>query len=85
MKIKREVDREDPLHRFDAEDGVGRSESRGIRLLGECEPGGAASALEPGERAVAGQRRAGTVELLKDFKHCYLTFATVGALKDLIE
>ena len=42
-----------------AEDLLGGDPGLGIRLLGQCEPGGLAPPLEPGERARAGHRRAG--------------------------
>ena len=36
---------------------LGRDQRQRVRLLGQCEPGGAASALEPGLRAAFGHRR----------------------------
>ena len=45
-----QVDRALQLHRPAAEDVLGRPAGRRIRLLGQRQSGGAASALEPGER-----------------------------------
>ncbi len=54
----RQVDRPLHLHRSAAQNLLGDHPGCGIRVLGERQPGGAASALEPGERARARHRRA---------------------------
>ena len=46
------------LHRQAAGDLLGGAAGQRVRLLGQREPGGAASALEPGDRKRARQRRA---------------------------
>ena len=46
------------LHRQAAEELLGRPAVVGVRLLGQRQSGGAASALEPGDRGTARHRRA---------------------------
>src|SRR5579883_1555880 len=53
------VDRARVVHRRAPEDLLVRGGAERVRVLGQCQPGGAASALEPGERAPARHRRAG--------------------------
>src|SRR5207302_5347123 len=53
-----QVDRAVRVHRDAAEIILGSAAGERIRLLGECEPRGAASALEPSQRARPRHRRA---------------------------
>ena len=50
---------EDQLHRQAADEFLAGDPAGGVWLLGQCEPGGGASALEPGAGAAAGQQRNG--------------------------
>ena len=61
---EREVDRQHRVHRQAAGLLLGEAAVERIRLLGQREPGGAASALEPGDGKAAGQRRARIPTLL---------------------
>jgi len=53
-----QIDRPLSFHRNPPEDVLGGYPASRIRLLGQCEPGGIASTLEPGERAGSRVRRA---------------------------
>ncbi len=53
-----QVDRARVVHRQAAEELLGRPAGVGVRLLGQRQSGGAASALEPGERGADRHRRA---------------------------
>ena len=55
---EREVDRFGRIQRQAAGLVLGEAAGERVRLLGQREPAGAASALEPGDREAAGQRRA---------------------------
>ncbi len=53
-----QIDREIHLHRQASGELLGSAAGERVRLLGECQSGGAAPALEPSNRARVGQRRA---------------------------